>query len=327
MQKQDKNYTDWQPNIDYASAKRRHQKISTIRNYFNEHGVLEVDSPILSTSAVSDINIESINTSLAIDLSRNFYLQTSPEFYMKRMLADGFKDIYQICKVFRDDELGRLHSPEFTMIEWYRLDFNLNNMIDETLAVINLILHDQQSDITVKKISYCKAFEDYLGIDPLRTNIETIIKLGKIDSSLQNQMNDDINQYLDFLYATQVTKNFDPEILTVIHHYPASQAALARISPNDDQVSDRFEVFYGNIELANGYVELTDIHQTRQRFQNDQQLRQKQGKVTRPLDEYFIAAIASGLPDCAGVALGFDRLFMISEGKSDIQSVQPFTIK
>ena len=128
-------------------------------------------------------------------------------------------------------------------------------------------------------------------------------------------------------FGTQVTKNFDPEILTVIHHYPASQAALARISPNDDQVSDRFEVFYGNIELANGYVELTDIHQTRQRFQNDQQLRQKQGKVTRPLDEYFIAAIASGLPDCAGVALGFDRLFMISEGKSDIQSVQPFTIK
>ncbi|MDB2543570.1 EF-P lysine aminoacylase EpmA [Woeseiaceae bacterium] len=326
MKKQD-NHRHWQPHLDYASAKRRHQKISAIRNYFYDNRVLEVDTPILSTSAVSDINIESISASLAINFSQDFYLQTSPEFYMKRLLADGFRDIYQICKVFRDDELGRYHSPEFTMIEWYRLGFSLNNMIDETLAIIKLTLHDWQSDVTVEKISYREAFLKYLGIDPLSAKLKKIIALANIDSSLREQMNNDRNQYLDFLYATQITKNFDTDKLTVIHHYPASQAALARICPNNDQVAERFEVFFGNIELANGYVELTDILQTKQRFQNDQQLRLKQGKKIRPLDDYFIAAIESGLPDCAGVALGFDRLFMISEDKSNIQSVQQFTIK
>lgn len=324
MNNDDNKHLNWRPFSKYALAKRRAKKIALIRNYFQENKVLEVSTPILSTSAVSDTNIESINTNLSISPSEKFYLQTSPEFFMKRMLADGFGDIFQVCKVFRDDELGRLHLPEFTMIEWYRLNFNLKNIINDTLNIITLILHDQYTNIPVEKISYRDAFLKYLNIDPITVDIEKIIILANLDTSLQLIMDNDRNQYLDFLFATRIAENFNQKELTVVHHFPADQAALARICPNNNNHADRFEIFFGNVELANGYVELTDIHETKKRFQNDQYLRHAQGKKIRPLDENFIASIEFGLPDCAGVALGFDRLLMISEGETNIQSVQHF---
>ena len=327
MNNDDHKHLNWRPLSKYALAKRRAQKIALIRNYFQENKVLEVNTPILSTSAVSDINIESINTNLSINPSEEFYLQTSPEFFMKRMLADGFKDIFQICKVFRDDELGRLHLPEFTMIEWYRLNFNLKNIINDALSIIMLTINNQYPNIPVGKISYRDAFLKYLNIDPVTADTEKIIMLANLDTSLQLKMDNDRNQYLDFLFATRIAKNFKQRELTVIHHYPADQGALARTCPNNHDLADRFEIFFGNVELANGYVELTDIQETKKRFQNDQQLRRNQGKKIRPLDENFIASIEFGLPDCAGVALGFDRLLMISEGEANIQSVQHFISK
>ena len=327
MNNDDHKHLNWRPLSKYALAKRRAQKIALIRNYFQKNKVLEVNTPILSTSAVSDIKIESINTHLSINPSEEFYLQTSPEFFMKRMLADGFKDIFQICKVFRDDELGRLHLPEFTMIEWYRLNFNLKNIINDALGIIMLTINNQYPNIPVEKISYRDAFLKYLNIDPVTADTEKIIILANLDTSLQLKMDNDRNQYLDFLFATRIAKNFKQRELTVVYHYPADQAALARICPNNNDLADRFEIFFGNVELANGYVELTDIQETEKRFQNDQQLRHNQGKKIRPLDENFIASIEFGLPDCAGVALGFDRLLMISEGKTNIQSVQHFISK
>jgi lysyl-tRNA synthetase class 2 len=329
MNQNDDNDINWQPTSDYKAAKKRQAKLNAIRSYFSDNEVVEVDTPILSTCAVSDINIESIQTTTSLSPEQPYYLHTSPEFFMKRMLASGYKDIFQICKVFRDDEVGKLHSPEFTMIEWYRLDFNLLKIINDTVAVISVVLdkHSNQLQQSVEIITYQDSFLAQLNIDPLSISIEEIISQMDIDDSLQQQLGNNRNQYLDYLYATRITKKFDPNKITTVTHYPASQAALARICPNDKTVAERFEIFIGNVEIANGYVELTDFREARNRFNSDQSKRHAQNKTIRPLDQKFLAAMESGLPNCAGVALGFDRLLMISEYGDSIQSVQQFTIE
>jgi len=322
MNKQRKE-NQWKPIAGFELAKTRAIELEKIRNFFKKENVLEVDTPILSKSATSDINIESISALISDNSSPSNFLHTSPEFYMKRLLADGFKDIYQICKVFRDSELGLNHLPEFTMIEWYRMGFNLKEIIRNTVELISMVLSSSHPSIQTDTISYQDAFKRYLNIDPINDDIDKINNNINIEKSLVKRLNK--NQYLDFLLNTKVTKEFHTQKLTVLHHYPSSQSALARICPDNEQFSDRFEVFFGELELANGYVELTDVNEIKQRFSNDQLYRRENGLNIRPLDYNFIDAMDHGFPECAGVALGFDRLLMISEGKSNIEKVQQFS--
>jgi lysyl-tRNA synthetase class 2 len=294
------------------------------RQFFRAAGVLEVDTPALSASAVSDPHIESVTAALAVDVNAPYYLHTSPEYCMKRLLCDGFPDIYQICKVFRDNEVGRHHQPEFTMIEWYRLDYGLEQISNDTIAFIAAALNQAALSVDAVRIDYADAFRKFAGCDPFTVGTKELIAIVEPDASLQDSIGDNKDTWLDLVLDQKVVPNFARDRLTVLSHYPLSQAALARPCPANLASADRFEVFLGPYELANGYVELTDADEYARRFARDLATRKLHGQTERPLDNAFLDAVRHGLPECAGVAVGFDRLLMIHAGFDDIRDVQTF---
>jgi lysyl-tRNA synthetase class 2 len=317
----------WRPNAGIAAARRRALRLRQARDFFEQRNILEVDTPCIGEAAVSDVNIENISTTLALVPGREFYLQTSPEFYMKRLLAAGFPDIFEICKVFRDAEIGRRHQPEFTLVEWYRLGFGLDEMIGETVDFIEALIDPSRLSATTDPLSYCEAFTKFAGIDPLTAGIDELLLYLDADQDLRSAIGDSRDDALDLILATRISKQFASDRLTVVHHYPASQAALARITPDDDRVADRFEVFFGSLELANGYVELTDAVEQRRRCAADQEKRNNRGAIVRPLDDKFLASLDSGLPACAGVAVGFDRLLLIDLEASHLGETRHFPLE
>jgi lysyl-tRNA synthetase class 2 len=244
---------------------------------------------------------------------------------MKRLLCAGWPDIYQICKVYRDGEVGPRHQPEFTMIEWYRRDLSLQAMISHTTEFIRELLGQPDRSYPVVTMSYRDAFRHYLQLDPLSASITELGQAAAADAQLADAIGTQRDQWLDLLLSTKLAPQFDPETLLVLHHYPASQAALARLCPEDPRVADRFEIFCGELELANGYYELGDPDEQLRRCQQDQQQRQSQAAPQRPLDENFLAALRAGLPPCCGVAIGFDRLVMLRLQTSRLDDVQIFT--
>lgn len=306
------------------ALKLRARMLASARNYFAAQNVLEVETPMLSRHAVSDINIESIEAHLELAPGTSFYLHTSPEFCMKRLLAAGAPDIYQLGKVFRDGERGHRHQPEFTLAEWYRHGFGLEQIINDTLGFIREVLGNSAALGPTRRISYREAFENALGIDPISATIEELAPLATARHHLNPATDRDKTDWLDLLLCQSVAPAFDRDCLTVLHHYPAEQAALARVNPDDPAVADRFEVFRGDLELANGYVELGDAAEQRERCNRDQAARQALGKTIRPLDRDFLDALQHGLPACAGVAVGFDRLVMIAAGADHIGKVTSF---
>jgi len=245
---------------------------------------------------------------------------------MKRLLAAGFGDIYQICKVFRDDEAGRHHLPEFTLVEWYRLDAGLKEMLRETIDFIAGMLQRPAWSDTASVRSYRDTFADYLKIDPHAADIDTLSRHATADAALRASLGDERDAWLDLLLADRIAPQFPLDRLTVVFHYPASQAALARRCPDDAAVADRFEVFCGALELANGFVELRDAGEQRSRFDRDRELRRRSGKPDHRADPEFLAALESGLPACAGVAVGFDRLLMLQQGAPDLAAVTHFVV-
>ena len=291
--------------------------------YFRAQDIVMVETPALSTSAVSDPHIESVSVALK-DAPRPYYLHTSPEYGMKRLLAAGFPDIAQICRVFRDGEAGRLHQPEFTLIEWYRRDFGLHDMMLDTESFIRALVGERCT--TSIRLSYREAFQRHAKIDPIEAELEDIIKTANVDTDLEKSLGRRRDDWLDFLMATRVAAALPSDTLTTIYHYPASQAALSRISSEDERLADRFEVFFGAVELANGYVELTDYREQADRFAHDQVIRSEKGLEQRPLDTALVASLRAGLPDCAGVAVGLERLLMIAMGATDIRDVLHFPI-
>jgi lysyl-tRNA synthetase class 2 len=292
----------WQPVSSVESLSRRAAMLRRARTYFEENDVLEVETPILSRNAVSDPHIASIEVDLQLDRSRSWFLHTSPEYFMKRLLCAGFPDIYQICKVFRDSEYGRHHEPEFTMVEWYRLGFELNAIMHDTIDFISRIVDSNCFKGPPDILNYGQAFSDIVGVD-----------YKAVDTATRDQ-----------LLVDKLAPELPTDRLTLLYHYPADQAALARICPEDASVADRFELFAGSVELANGYVELVDADEQIDRFNRDQRDRAAAGKPQRPIDEDFIAALKSGLPACAGVAVGFDRVHMLNERADDIRQVLSF---
>ena len=312
---------------DIASSSRRAAMLKRARDFFEQRNVLEVDTPILSRFAVSDPQIESVEVSLALESESSWFLQTSPEYCMKRLLSAGYPDIYEICKVFRDGESGRHHQPEFTMVEWYRLDFTLKEMMRETVEFINCVIDEDRITKPPVFLSYAQAFADFAGVDCSTVDAATLADLLEADDDLRTSLGDQRDDWRNLLLAEKVSSQFPADRLTVLHHYPASQAALARICPDDASVADRFEIFAGPLELANGYVELLDPDEQMQRFEVDQNRREQFGRPRRPIDDEFVAALKSGLPPCAGVAVGFDRLHMLNEGIDDIRLTLNFPIE
>jgi lysyl-tRNA synthetase class 2 len=318
--------TQWRPSAGPEAAAARAAMLQRVRNAFTEARVLEVDTPALSPFAISDTQIESLEIHQSAVSARPLFLHTSPEFCMKRLLAAGYPDIYSICRVFRDGESGQKHQPEFTMIEWYRLGFELPDIIDDSLRVIRAAMASAAPS-GVRQFDYRQLFIDSIGLDPLLAPIGELAEAAGADSQLKASLADERDDWLDLLLATQVAPGFTADSLTVVSHYPASQAALARLCPADARVADRFEIFLGTIEIANGYVELTDSREQRLRIQADNAARQRRGRRQRPVDATLLAALEHGLPACAGVAMGLERLQMLHDDTDDIRDVITFAFE
>jgi len=284
-----------------------------IRAFFMARGVLEVETPLLSRAGNTDPSIASL------EVCDGGWLHTSPEFPMKRLLAAGSGDIYQICKVFRGGESGRFHNPEFTLLEWYRLGFDDRRLADE---VVTLIGEVAERRFDVVSVSYRDLFLDALGIDPLRTGV---VELQTLANARGIAPDGDMSRddWLDLLLSHVVTPSFPADRLTVVTDYPASQAALARLN-GDGEMAARFEIYWGPLELANGYFELRDPVEQRRRVAAEQSARRQRGLPSIRADERFLQAIDHGLPDCAGVALGLDRLLMKVLGAEHIEEVIAF---
>jgi lysyl-tRNA synthetase class 2 len=313
---------DWRPAASAATAMRRAQMLDSARRFFADRGILEVDTPLLSRTTVSDPHIESI---VAVrKRGAPYFLQSSPEFYMKRLLCAGYPDIYQVCKAFRDGETGRRHSPEFTLVEWYRLGYRLREMMAETTDFIGTLLEPRHVTAPVKFIEYAEALDRYARVDIRSAAVATLAEAAGADERMRRSLGDDRDAWLDLLLSLHVIPRFSSGCLTVLYHYPASQAALARLCPGNPALADRFEVFYGDLELANGFVELADADQQAARFEADQASRRARNQALYPTDQRLLEALRAGLPDCAGVAVGFDRLLMIDEISEDIRGIQTF---
>lgn len=322
---------DWRPAATLEVLKLRARLLQRIRAFFLERGVLEVETPIFSAAANTDPALASFSaryTGPGFPRGQTFYCHTSPEFPMKRLLAAGSGSIYQICKVFRDGECGQLHNPEFTMLEWYRVGFDHHQLMDEVVALVTAVLAGHRTLAAPEKLTYREAFERHAGIDPHSANAQaladTISKHGiQTNMEMAKEQSDVLR---DLLLTHVVEPHLGRERLTLLHDYPASQAALARVRPGAPPLAERFELYLDGIELANGFHELTDAEEQQRRMQHDRSLRAANGQPEMPMDTNLHAALHAGLPDCAGVALGFDRLAMLAAGAMRIKDVLAFPI-
>ncbi|HET7063528.1 MAG TPA: EF-P lysine aminoacylase EpmA [Rudaea sp.] len=295
-----------------------------IRQFFAERGVLEVETPVMSAAGNTDPNIESFSTRFSghVDAgARERWLRTSSEFAQKRLLAAGIGDCYELGRVFRNGEAGRRHNPEFTMLEWYRVGWDHQQLIDETIEVVQAALALGGAAAKVCKTTYRDLFTGTVGIDPLTASDQELRNaLHGVRVSDEGLGRDD---WLDLLLTHRIQPAFPPGRITVVYDYPASQCALAKIRADDPPVAERFELYVGRHELANGYHELTDATEQRARFERDNARRRSRGLAELPLDENLLRAL-QGLPDCAGVALGIERLLMAMTGGEDIRAVLAF---
>lgn len=315
---------DWRPSATREALQRRAELYAALRQRFAGRGILEVETPLLASAPVSDPNIDAIATRPPLVGDHPFYLQTSPEFAMKRLLAAGSGSIYQICKAFRASERGGRHNPEFTMLEWYEVGVSLAALMEEVAAVIGLALGARP----VVSMSYREAFELVLGINPHIASVETLRACAAQHLEL-NFDSDDRDTWLQLLMSTVVEPSFDTGAITFVYDFPASQAALACTAADDQGqcVARRFEAFSGGLELANGYDELRDASELLKRIRRDHQQRTERGQPLPPIDRHLLAAMQAGLPECCGVAVGADRLLMLAMAASTIDEVLAFPLE
>ncbi len=316
---------DWQPTASLANIRLRAKILGQVREFFTDREVLEVETPVLSNATVTDLHLHTLSTEAEIPGlggPTRLHLQTSPEFAMKRLLAAGSGPIYQICKAFRDQEAGRLHNPEFTMLEWYRPGWNHHRLMDEVDDLLAVVLGTTPAN----RRSYGELFLTELGIDSHRDDAETLRRRA-LDHGLEDVEGLDREGWLSLMMTHSLEAGLGREGPTFLFDYPADQAALARIRDDDPPVAERFEVYVKGVELANGYHELTDAEEQRLRFEQDLQNRLTRGLPEPPSDHRLVAALDHGMPPCAGVALGVDRLVMLAAGASDLKDVIAFPIE
>ncbi|MGX1926127.1 elongation factor P--(R)-beta-lysine ligase [Vibrio sp. NH-7] len=315
---------DWQPTASVEQLRQRAHLLNQIRQFFLERDVLEVDTPAMSHATVTDVHLHTFQTEFVgpgyADGSK-LYFMTSPEFHMKRLLAAGSGCIYQINKAFRNEENGRYHNPEFTMLEWYRVGFDHHQLMDEMDHLLQRVLKCGAAE----RMTYQQAFMDVLGVCPLEGSMQELkavaAKLGLSDIA---EPEDDRDTLLQLLFSIGVEAKIGQKTPAFVYDFPASQAALAKINRQDPRVADRFEVYFKGIELANGFHELDNPKEQLKRFEQDNAKRVEMGLEPQPIDHHLIAALESGLPECAGVALGVDRLIMLAIGCDHIDQVTAF---
>lgn len=320
----------WQPTLTWEYAQKRAQILQKIRQFFNERNVIEVETPALSQGTVTDVHLDAITcrydflSDSSPEQSTNLYLQTSPEFHMKRLLASGYGCIFQIAKAFRHEEAGRFHNPEFTLLEWYRLGFDHFALMDEVAELLKMILDCKAPT----KTTYQQLFIDLLRVDPLIATRGQLISLikehDKLSEWLTVEQDNDI--LLQFIFSEIIEPQIGKTSPCFVYNFPRSQASLAKMSREDTRVAERFECYFQGVELVNGFNELTDSCIQLKRFQEDNIKREKLYHSIKPIDKHFIEALSQGLPQCSGVALGIDRLVMLALKAKHIEQVISFPI-
>ncbi|MGL1958600.1 MAG: elongation factor P--(R)-beta-lysine ligase [Colwellia sp.] len=320
----------WQPTLTWQNAQKRAQILQQIRQFFAGRNVVEVETPALSLGTVTDAHLEALScrynflSDSSVDHSIDLYLQTSPEFHMKRLLASGYGSIFQIAKAFRHEEAGRYHNPEFTLLEWYRLGFDHFELMKEVAELLKTILVCNEPT----QITYQQLFIAQIGLDPLAASREQllaiIIEKNKMSDWLAAEPNIDI--LLQFIFSEIIEINIGIVAPCFVYNFPSSQASLAKICPEDTRVAQRFECYFKGVELVNGFNELTDVEKQYKRFQEDNKKRASLGLKNKAIDNNFISALSWGLPPCSGVALGVDRLIMLALDVEQLEQVITFPI-
>ena len=308
---------NWQPSTSIAILQQRAKFIAKIRQFFTQRDYLEVETPIMAHHGVTDVYLANIKATFR---QQTYFLQTSPEYHMKRLLAVGSGPIFQLARVFRDDELGRWHNPEFTLLEWYQLDIDHHQLMDEVDVLLQTIV---QSKPLIKK-TYTQAFLESCDLDPFTATIaefKQVLRHYDLDTVLPEE-EQDRDQYLFLLMSHVVEPALAKlDVPVGVYDFPPSQAALAQIH---NGYAHRFEVYYRGVELANGFHELTDVTAQAQRFADDQQIRKLKGLPEPEIDPCFLEALKQGLPACSGVALGVDRLLALAMQQSALAQVMAF---
>ena len=326
---------DWRKSATNEMLLKRALMLKSIRAFFDDRGVIEVETPVLARFCTTDPHLDSLQTHFR---DHTCYLNTSPEYAMKRLLASWGEPVFQICKAFRDDELGPFHNPEFTLLEWYRPGFSQQQLMVELehlvleLGQLLSVSSAENHESTVcqfQRVSYQQAFEDSVGLNPHVADTSQcygVVKANNIEIPQGLGLDDSLDAWLDWILVQLVAPSFQHDGFTFLYDYPASQCALAKLGTNPErqQVAKRFELFYGELELANGFDELTDAQEQQSRFRHENARRADSGKSTCELDSYLIAALEHGIQDCAGVALGLDRLLMVLAEESSIDKVLAF---
>ncbi|WP_296201698.1 EF-P lysine aminoacylase EpmA [Psychrobacter sp. UBA3962] len=322
---ENQDYQSYAPSMSLQMAVKRAQLMAQIRQFFAERQVLEVQTPLMSQAGNTDVFVPSISTNVTVqDKPQTHYLHTSPEFAMKRMLASWKVAIYQICPVFRDNEVGSRHNSEFTMLEWYRPGFDLEALAAELSDLLAAVYGQPQ---TLVEYSYSQAFMDYVGLNPLTASLESLIEVAAEHGFAGLDLGEDRQGWLDVLFSHLVEPNLGFQSPTLITDYPPATAALAKVEKDEigNNVAKRFELYINGIEIANAYDELADGAALQARFEADNEERAQRGLPIMPIDEHLIAA-SDHLPACSGIALGVDRLLMVVTGAKGIDEVIGFGI-
>ncbi|MBF57645.1 EF-P lysine aminoacylase GenX [Halomonas sp. FeN2] len=319
---------DWQPSASFETLRERARLMAKVRAFFAQRDVLEVETPVLGQGGSTDVHLVSLHTLARTDKGqRRLWLQTSPEFHMKRLLAAGSGPIFQLARSFRDGEIGARHNIEFTMLEWYRPQFTLDQLIGEAATLIMSLLPSFPGPLVHYR--YRELFHTYVEVDPFTTSLERLraIAAERAQMPAQSLADEGRDTCLDLLMSVVIEPQLGQQELSVVVDYPASQAALARRHQDTDGewVASRFEVYLNGIELANGYDELTDATEQRTRFAEDNAERRRLGLPEVDVDERLLAALEHGIPEGAGVALGIDRLIQLALGKARLEDVLTFS--
>lgn len=313
----------WPPTCSAALLHQRAELYQTIRAFFVEKGVLEVETPVLSKAASCDLNLDSFSTHLSAD--QTLYLQTSPEFAMKRLLASGSGSIYQIAKSFRQSERGRFHNPEFTLLEWYRVGFSLADLMEEMVELLMLCFGQ---NLAFRTITYAQLFQQLASINPDQTSLSDLMTYAANQGNPEavDICGDNLANGLDYVFSQYIQPKLRKDVVYFVTDYPVCMAMLAKLSDAQPLTAKRFEVYFNNVELANGYEELTDADEQKKRFEHELMERQQDNLACVPMDENLLGALAHGMPDCSGVALGLDRLLMLMTDANSIDEVLAFPI-
>jgi lysyl-tRNA synthetase class 2 len=307
---------NWRPTATPDRLQKRANLLRDIRTFFSNLQLMELETPLISSAGNTDPAIQAIRT------DSGGYLRTSPEFALKRLLAAGYGDVFELGRVFRAGESGRVHNPEFTLLEWYRTGFDYHELMDEVARLIRFCGQGKFDHWAELRLSYRQLFQQHLDLDPFTADTQSLASVAR-----KNGVDDielDRDQWLDLLISLVIQPALPEKGLTFVYDYPANQAALARIREGTPPLAERFELYLGGIEIANGYQELTDAREQQRRFEVENTQRENRGLATYPPDHHLISALEHGMPECAGVALGVDRLLMAIEDCESLNDVTAF---